>query len=90
MCVRPLHVQVGLSETETRLEEGNPINLSPVLQSKNYVFILAILAMNSAGFIVLQQPSASPEGLAVPCRTETVLKNIIILKKDKEQQKTTK
>ena len=70
---------MGVSEAGTSLQKRNAINPSLMLQSKNYVLILAILTMNSAGFIVLQQPSASPERPAVPCRIETTLKDIVIL-----------
>lgn len=73
-------MQVGVFEAGTSLQKGNPINCSATLQSKNYVLILAILTVNSAGFIVLQQPSASP-GPAVPCRTETTLKDVVIFSK---------
>lgn len=84
----PLRVQVGVSEAGTRLQEGNPVYRSPTLRSKTYVLILAILTMNSAGFMVLQQPSASIEGPAVPCRIETTLKDIVIFKKKKITNKT--
>lgn len=81
LCGCPLHVQMGESEAGTSLQKGNAINPSLMLRSKNYVLILAILTMNSAGFIVLQQPSASLERPAVPCRIETILKDIVILLK---------
>jgi len=74
-------VQMGVSGAGTSLQKRNPINHSPTLQSKNCVLLLAIVTKSSAGFIFLQQPSASPEGPVIPCKIETTLKDIIIFKK---------